>query len=55
VRPDARVVELPDANHTLKTSPADRGGNIALYANRQAPLDPGLMPSLIDFVRALAR
>jgi pimeloyl-ACP methyl ester carboxylesterase len=54
-RPDLRTVTLPQANHMLKVSPADRAGNIALYMNRAAPLDPGLMPSLIDFVRSVAR
>ncbi len=54
-RPDARIVELPQANHTLKASPTDRAGNIAIYTNRTAPLDPGVMPTLIDFVRTVAR
>lgn len=54
-RPDARSVELPEANHTLKSSPPDRAGNIAMYTNRAAPLDPGVMPPLIDFVHSVAR
>ena len=54
-RPDARRVALPEANHTLKSSPADRAGNVALYTNRAAPLDAGVMPPLIDFVRSAAR
>lgn len=48
-------VVLPEANHVLKTSPADRASNIALYSNRTAPLDPGVMPPLVAFVRRAAR
>jgi hypothetical protein len=55
VRPDIRTIMLPQANHTLKVAPEDRAGNIALYTNRRAPLDPGLMPPLIDFVQRVAR
>lgn len=54
-RPDARIVEMPNANHVLKTAPADLAGNRALYQNRDAPLDPDVMPPLIDFVRTVAR
>jgi alpha-beta hydrolase superfamily lysophospholipase len=54
-RPDIRTIMLPQANHTLKVAPEDRAGNIALYTNRRAPLDPGLMPPLIDFVQRVAR
>jgi alpha-beta hydrolase superfamily lysophospholipase len=54
-RPDMRLVVLPEANHVLKTSPADRAGNIAMYGNRTAPLDPGVMPPLIDFVRSITK
>jgi pimeloyl-ACP methyl ester carboxylesterase len=53
-RPDATVVELPEANHMLKTSPADIAGNHALYRDRSAPLDPAVMPALVDFVRKVA-
>ena len=54
-RPDAHVVELPNANHILKSAPADLAGNRALYRDRDAPLDPGVLPALVDFVRASAR
>jgi len=54
-RPDARVVELPHANHVLKSVPADLAGNRAMYRDREAPLDPGVMPALVDFVRSAAR
>jgi alpha-beta hydrolase superfamily lysophospholipase len=53
--PDARTLLLPEANHTMKTAPADLQGNIALYNNPAAPLDPALMPALAGFVRAAAR
>jgi len=54
-KPDARFVILPDANHTLKTSPADLQGNLALYKNPSAPLDPGVMPPIVEFVREVTR
>ena len=53
-RSDVQTLELPDANHTLKQSPADRAGNLALYRDPSAPLDPALMPALVGFVRAVA-
>jgi pimeloyl-ACP methyl ester carboxylesterase len=54
-RSDAKTLILAEANHTLKTSPADREGNLALYQNPSAPLDAGLMPALVAFVRSAAR
>lgn len=54
-RPDAQTVEMPNANHVLKTAPADLNGNRALYQNRDAPLDPDVMPPLTEFVRTVAR
>ena len=54
-RKDVQTLELPEANHTLKVSPADREGNTALYSNPSAPLDPALMPSLVAFIRSVAR
>ena len=54
-RSDVQTLELPEANHTLKTSPADREGNTALYRNPSAPLDPALMPALVAFIRSVAR
>ena len=54
-RIDARVVEMPNANHVLKTSPADLAGNRALYQNRDAPLDADVMRPLIEFVRTVGR
>jgi pimeloyl-ACP methyl ester carboxylesterase len=54
-KPQARYVLLPEANHTLKTAPADLQGNLALYQNPAAPLDSGVLPPLVDFVRSVAR
>jgi pimeloyl-ACP methyl ester carboxylesterase len=53
-RNDVQTLALPDANHTLKVSPADRDGNLALYKNPSAPLDPALMPALVAFIRSVA-
>ena len=52
---DVRAVTLAEANHILKQVPADRAGNVATYSNRSLPLDPGVMPPIIDFLRSLAR
>lgn len=54
-RGDAQTLVLAEANHTLKISPADRAGNLALYRDPSAPLDPVLMPTLVAFVRSVAR
>ncbi len=53
-RGDTQTLTLPQANHTLKVSPADRDGNLALYKDRSAPLDPALMPAVVAFVRSVA-
>jgi uncharacterized protein len=49
-RPDAQVVTLTEANHTFKQAPADRAGNVAVYAQPKKPLDPGVLPPIIAFV-----
>lgn len=54
-RRDARVVTLPEANHILKRAPANRSDNVRTYADPNLPLDPGLMPPLVDFIRQVAR
>jgi pimeloyl-ACP methyl ester carboxylesterase len=54
-RPDARVVTLTEANHVFKRAPADRDGNVMTYTNPNLPLDPGVMPPLVDFVRAVEK
>ena len=50
-KPDAQIVILPHANHTLKMSPADVAGNLALYRDPSHPLDPGLITAVADFIR----
>jgi uncharacterized protein len=52
---DVRVVTLAEANHLLKRAPADRAGNVATYTDPSLPLDPGVMPPVIDFFRSLVR
>lgn len=42
-------------NPVLKTAPADRAGNLATYADPERPLAPGVMPAILDFVKAAAR
>jgi pimeloyl-ACP methyl ester carboxylesterase len=54
-KPDARFLVLPQANHTLKTSPEDLPGNLALYKNPEAPLDPAVVPALVAFVQSVRR
>ncbi|MGD9921301.1 MAG: alpha/beta hydrolase family protein [Pseudorhodoplanes sp.] len=52
-RKDAQILILPEANHTLKVSPADLDGNRALYSNPSAPLDPALMPRMVEFISSV--
>jgi pimeloyl-ACP methyl ester carboxylesterase len=54
-RPDAQVVTLPEANHILKRAPADAQGNFKTYADRGIPLDPGVLPPIVSFVRSVAK
>jgi uncharacterized protein len=52
VRPDARTLVLPTANHMFKPAPADmtdRKVNIRSYV-ADAPLVPELVPGLVEFV-----
>jgi pimeloyl-ACP methyl ester carboxylesterase len=49
-KPDARVVTIGSANHVLKSSPADRAGNLATYTDRSRPLDPGIVPPIALFI-----
>jgi pimeloyl-ACP methyl ester carboxylesterase len=51
---NVRTVTLPEANHVLKRAPADRAGNVSTYTDPSIPLDPGVAPAVIDFVRAVA-
>ncbi|MET0278095.1 MAG: alpha/beta fold hydrolase [Pseudorhodoplanes sp.] len=54
-RSDLRFVVLPEGNHTLKASPKDPEGNLALYRDPAAPLDPGVLPPIVGFVRDVTR
>lgn len=54
-RPDAKVVRLPKANHVLKEVGESREANLTAYTNPDLPLDPALVPALVDFVRTVAR
>lgn len=57
-RPDAKLVLLADANHVLKSVPADDpAANMAAYADPALPLAPGVVAAIADFVmsRASAR
>lgn len=53
-RPDARLVVLAGVNHVLKQAPADRAGNLATYADPQAPLDPRVVSEIVTFTKAAA-
>lgn len=53
-RPDAWVLKLPETNHAFKPAPADisnRAAQLRSY-DPAAPLVPGLVPALVDFIRA---
>jgi len=56
-RPDARVLELPEANHEFRPAPEDLSDRVAQLKSYDpaAPLVPGLVPALVDFIRAAAR
>ena len=54
-RPDAQVIVLPEANHILKRAPADRDGNLKTYTDRGLPLDPGVLPPIVEFVHKVTR
>lgn len=55
-RPDARVLVLPETNHGFKAAPADitnRAAQLRSY-DPAAPLVPGLVPAVADFIRSVA-
>ena len=52
--PDARLVILSGVNHVLKDAPAERGANIAAYADPNLPLSAAVAPTLLEFVRGLS-
>ena len=46
-----KLVLVPDVNHVLKTvASADRGANIATYADPALPLAPGIVEPIADFI-----
>lgn len=53
-RPDAVMVLAQGVNHVLKDAPADRDGNLRLYADPAAPVAAAVVEALADFVRRLA-
>ena len=50
VRGDIRFLAVEGMNHILKTAPLDREDNYATYFKPMLPLDPGLMPAVLDFL-----
>jgi uncharacterized protein len=52
---NARVVIVPGANHVLKrVTTEERSTNFATYADPNLPLAPGIVETLIDFLRTTA-
>lgn len=52
-RPDAKYIQLREANHVFKLAPDNPRGNVATYLDAAAPLDPELIPPIVEFIRAL--
>jgi uncharacterized protein len=53
-RPDARRWHGEDMNHVLASAPAGRAGNLALYADPDVTLVPGLVDAIAAFIGAAA-
>lgn len=51
-KPDATLVKLDGVNHVLKVAPAERGPNLATYADPTLPLAPGVADAIADFIKA---
>jgi len=51
-RPGIRVELIEGMNHVLKVAPADPAVNVATYSNPDLPLAPGLMDTIVNFIRA---
>lgn len=49
-QPNARRLDLGGVNHVLKAAPEDRAGNIAVYADPNAPLAEGLADAVVAFI-----
>jgi uncharacterized protein len=56
-RPDAKALELPLSNHEFRPAPADLSDHAAQLRSYDpaAPLVPGLVPALVNFIQANAR
>jgi pimeloyl-ACP methyl ester carboxylesterase len=51
-RSGVKLVKLEGVNHVLKAAPADRGANVATYADPSLPLAPGVAEAIAAFVKA---
>lgn len=49
-RPDATLLAIEEMNHVLKIAPASRAENIRFYSDPGAPLAPGLVASIAEFI-----
>lgn len=49
-QPNAERLNLEGVNHVLKAAPEDRAGNIAVYADPDAPLADGLADAVAAFI-----
>lgn len=54
-RPGVRVAKIEGMNHVLKSAPAERGANIATYADPSLPLAPGVADAVAEFVKGNRR
>ena len=53
-RPQAQLAVIPGMNHVLKIVDAAMPAQIASYSDPALPIAPGLMATLVDFLRTLA-
>lgn len=51
-QPKAKLVKIDGMSHVLKVAPLDRAANLAVMQDEAAPLAPGLVDSIADFVSA---
>ncbi|MFN3537773.1 MAG: alpha/beta hydrolase [Brevundimonas sp.] len=49
-QPGASRIDIPGMNHVMKAAPEDRAGNIAVYADPDAPLAEGLADAVAAFI-----
>lgn len=50
--PKAKKVLIEGMNHVLKSAPAEQNANFATYSNPSLPLAPGLLQSIVDFIKS---